>query len=117
MESPLTVLILLLVAAGILWVLIDFCSVGHGLTSGLIRWICTKRTGVKEIDIPAALSVAVANGLIRAGAELVTGYENEWDGETLMRIAIPPEIVNEELGTRLIVISVGSKRMKLARIF
>lgn len=99
-----TSIVILLVIIGLLSALVDLLVVGSGLTSGLLRWIRSKRNGSKVISLPPELAIAAMNGLIRTGSEVVSGYTHEWEGAEISRFAIPPEILGQELGTRMTVI-------------
>lgn len=58
----LTTILLLLIAVGTVWALIDLFFVGSRLTRELRRWLRAKHTDYLEIDLPADLAIAVANG-------------------------------------------------------
>lgn len=101
-----TSIVILLVVIGLLSALVDLLVVGSGLTSGLLQWGRTKRNGSKVINLPPDLAIAAMNGLIRTGSEVVSGYTHEWEGAEISRFAIPPEIMGEEVGTRMTVIRI-----------
>lgn len=96
-----TSILFLSVAAFIVWAVVDFFFVGSGLTKELRRWLRARHGDSVEIDMPSDLAIAAANGLFGVGSEVVAGYVNEWDGVSIVRFAISPEILCKPIGTHL----------------
>ena len=109
----LTTVLLLLMALGAVWALIDLFFGGRGLTKELRRWLRSKHGDYVEIDLSSDLATAVANGLIGVGSEVVAGYESEWDGVRVARFAISPEILRKPIGTHLKVIRLDPQTLQL----
>ena len=108
-------IIVFLILAYLALELFSSLSSGIFLIYVVYRFIGSKLRGSKCIGIPDELQMPLANGLIRVGSELLVGYEHEWEGGNVIRFAISPEIVREELGTSLRVDWIGRYLMELRK--
>jgi len=111
MISPTTVL-LALFALGV-WAVVDLLVAGGGIWSSIRRWLRRKRGDLVEIPIPPDLAVAVANGLITVGSELVVADRAEREGSRVVVHAVSPRELAAPLGTRVEVRRIRARKLSL----
>lgn len=114
MSIPAIVVLILL--AWFMLELLGLLSVGKGVIMGAARWLRTKRNSSMVIEMPDDVAVAVANGLIVVGSEIIAGSESEWDGLHIKHHAISSEILKVEPGTRMKVIRIGKGTLELRMV-
>lgn len=68
------------------------------------------------VRTPDDLWVAVANGLIRKGNELVVAYQHEGNEGQVTRFAVSPELAGRPVGTVLRIVSATRKRLVLEEV-
>lgn len=95
---------------------LNFFVVGSSLTRGICRVVRRILHGSKEIELPEDLKMAVANGLLSVGSEVVVGSECEWNGTTVSRFATSSDAVNQEPGTRMKVVRMTRNRIELRTV-
>lgn len=105
-----------LVAAYLIAECINLLIVGDSLTRGIYRVFRQRLHRSTDIALPEDLKLAIANGLLSVGSEVVVGAECEWTGSTVSRFAVAPHIVDQEPGMLMKVIRLTQNRIELKPI-
>jgi hypothetical protein len=95
---------------------VNWIVVGTSLAQCACRVVRQRLHGSIEIKRPEDLKLAVANGLLSVGSEVVVGVECEWSGNAVSRFSITPGLVHEEPGTLMKVIRLTRNRVELKSI-
>lgn len=112
------ILRLVLIIAGAL-LLVDLLSLLVGLVwevPSASRVIYHKVLGHIVVSMPDDLGVAVANGLIRKGDELLVAYQHEGNEGQVTRFAVSPGLVGRPVGKVLRIVSAKRKRLVLEEV-
>ena len=98
------------------FVLLDLmgaCISGIGATASLWGHFSSRRRGTRLIDVPDDLQTAIANDLLGQGAELIVGYENEWEDDRIRRFAILPQQARAAEGEVFEVTEITRRKLEL----
>jgi hypothetical protein len=110
---PLTTYFGIILAVYILAECVNLYMVGSSLIGWVLRIVRQVLHGTKEVALPADLKIAVTNGLLKVGSEVVVETEYQWDGITVKRFAISPTIAHAAEGTIMRIIRLARNSMEL----
>ncbi len=81
-----------------------------------IIYLRSKIRGTRLIRTPTEFRYSLTPRPLSKGLELIVGYEDEFDGEQIIRHAISPECSGETLGTILRVDSANKFYLELKKL-
>lgn len=111
--SPLITIFGIIFALYILAECVNLCVVGGSWIGGLFRMARQVLHGSKEVELPDTLKIAVSNGLLSVGSEVIVGTESQWEGGTVKRFAISPSVVDAKVGTIMQIIRLTRNKIEL----
>ena len=115
MSAMIGLLVLFIVGALVLVDLLSLFGLAWEVPS-VSRAIYHKVLGHIVVRMPEDLGVAVANGLIRKGDELLVAYQHEGNEGQVTRFAVSPRLVGRPVGTVLRIVSTTRKRLVLEEV-
>lgn len=91
------------IAALVIGEIFSVIATGQSALGFLFRRLNARRKGHHLVSISGELQIAIANGLIQPGDDLIIAHDHEWAENKVTRFAILPEKAERPLGTTLFI--------------